>query len=166
MSHAVNYWPVIVESRVRSHASPCETSGEPSGTGTGFCLSTVSVISPCSTLISILILHLSDGQAGKVQEPANTCNSHQYVCPTTAGCVWVVDRVSPHAINNHVKCEYSDYMWQICKVRLLHVLRVTDRRSLKMKGSTDYAMLMALHFFATFYYTVSQLQDYKYNLCN
>jgi len=84
MAQAVNYWPVIAEVPVRSHASPCETSGGQSGTGTGFYLSTASDISPCSIPISVLILLLSDGQAGEAQDPANTPNSQQYVCRKTS----------------------------------------------------------------------------------
>jgi hypothetical protein len=84
MAKAVNYWPVIAEVGVRSRASPCGTYGGHSGTGTGFFLSTISVISPCSIPISVLILLLSDGQAGETQDPANTCNSQQCVFRKTA----------------------------------------------------------------------------------
>jgi len=45
MVQAVSHWPVTPEVRVRSHANSCEVNGGPSGTGTGFTLST-SVL-PC-----------------------------------------------------------------------------------------------------------------------
>jgi hypothetical protein len=65
---------------------PCQSmwTGGRSDTGMGFYLRTVSVTSPCSIPISILILLLSDGQAGEAQDPADTCNSQQYVCRKTS----------------------------------------------------------------------------------
>jgi len=56
-------------------------------------------------------LHLNTYQMDKQTKPRNMATR---VIPSSmcavrpAGCVWVVDRVSPHAIDNHVKCVYSD----------------------------------------------------------
>jgi len=92
-----------------------------------------------------------DKQAKPRNMPTQHVHPSSMCAVRPAGCVWVVDRVSPHTIDNHVKCEYSNYMRQ--------VLRVTYRRSLKMKGRTKRAMLMASDFFFASSYTFSPLQD-------
>jgi hypothetical protein len=75
MSQAVRTPPLIAEAWVLSQDSPCEISGEQSGTGTGLSPNTsgLPLSSPfhqCSILIFIYALLLEEGQTGKAWLPS------------------------------------------------------------------------------------------------